>query len=131
MPKLQYPAFFENGQIGARCTAEIKNREAFLFIPQKMIFSLDKVQNNKKLRKIICENPHCFSRGNSEKNDLDLLTLTLGLFYEVTQGAKSYWYPYLLLILDNFDFGSEEKPQFWLKHELEMLGDNHCKLYLL
>ena len=43
MPKIEYPAYFENGLIGARCTEDIKNREAFLFVPLKMMFSVYKV----------------------------------------------------------------------------------------
>lgn len=33
MPKLEYPATFENGVTGVRVTEDIQNREAFLFIP--------------------------------------------------------------------------------------------------
>jgi hypothetical protein len=40
MPKLHYPAYFENGLIGARCKEDIQHREAFLYIPYKMLLSV-------------------------------------------------------------------------------------------
>jgi hypothetical protein len=40
MPKLEYPAFFEHGLLGVRCTEDIAHREAFMFIPFKMVFSV-------------------------------------------------------------------------------------------
>ena len=43
MPKLQYPAYFENGLIGVKCLNDIENREAFLYVPYKMIISIDKL----------------------------------------------------------------------------------------
>ena len=42
MPKLQYPAYFENGLVGVRCASDIENREAFLYVPFKMILSVSK-----------------------------------------------------------------------------------------
>ena len=39
MPKLSYPASF--GSIsGVKCTADIQNREAYLFVPLKTIFTV-------------------------------------------------------------------------------------------
>ena len=40
MPKLEYPAKFENGVIGVRCCEDIENREAFLAVPYKMILNV-------------------------------------------------------------------------------------------
>ncbi len=42
MPKLEYPAVFEGGLIGARVTEEIAHREAFIFVPYKMLSTVGK-----------------------------------------------------------------------------------------
>ena len=60
MPKIEYPATFENGLKGIRCTSDIAHREAFLFVPFKMMYTLSKVQNNEILKPIIKRHPKCF-----------------------------------------------------------------------
>ena len=42
MPKLEYPYKFDGGLIGMRCTDDINHREAFCFIPYKMIMCVGK-----------------------------------------------------------------------------------------
>ena len=42
MPKLEYPATFEGGLIGTRCKEDIQHREAYLFVPYKMLLSVKK-----------------------------------------------------------------------------------------
>ena len=60
MPKLEYPAYFENGLCGVKCLDEIKHREAFAFVPFKMVMSTGKAKNHPILGKVISENPDCF-----------------------------------------------------------------------
>ena len=43
MPNLEFPAEFENGVTGMRCKTTIKHREAYLFVPTKMMFTVDHV----------------------------------------------------------------------------------------
>ena len=118
MPKLEYPATFEDGVVGVRCKADIQNREAYLFIPYKMIFSVRKVKENPILEPIIDKYRHCFSK--SKTAEWDHLTLTLGLFYEVSKGKSSYWYPYLRQIFNI------KAPSIWKEDQLEMIQDFHC-----
>ena len=40
MPKLEFPAFFENGLLGVKCKEDINHREAYLFVPYKMKLSV-------------------------------------------------------------------------------------------
>lgn len=41
MPKLQYPAYFDGGELlGVKCLEQIEHREAYMFIPLKMVISL-------------------------------------------------------------------------------------------
>ena len=41
MPKLEYPAKFENGLVGIKCKEDIEHREAFIFVPFKIIISVN------------------------------------------------------------------------------------------
>ena len=44
MPKCEYPAYFKNGLLGVRAKTQIKNREAFMYVPYKLMFTLSKVE---------------------------------------------------------------------------------------
>jgi len=41
-PKLEYPAYFEDGLLGVRCKEDINHREAYLFVPLKMMMTVTK-----------------------------------------------------------------------------------------
>ena len=58
-----------------------------------------------------------FNNSIVEGNSWELLTLTLGLFYEISLGEKSYYYPWLRQVLD-LDFS---KTGFWNIKELKYL----------
>ena len=66
MPKMEYPAFFEGGLIGARAKEDINHREAFLYVPYKILISVGKAQAHPVLAHIIAQNPECF---DEEEND--------------------------------------------------------------
>jgi hypothetical protein len=66
IPKLEYPAIFEGGLLGARASEDIQHREAFLFIPMKMLLSLDFIYRHKVLAPIIKENPRMFDNRSHE-----------------------------------------------------------------
>ena len=53
MPKLEYPAYFEGGLLGVRCKEDIEHREAYLFVPYKMLMSVGKAQKHPVLGEII------------------------------------------------------------------------------
>ena len=63
-----------------------------------MVMSLNKAVSHPVAGKIIAENPDCFSK--EENYDYEQLTLALFIFYEMTLGKNSYWYPYLRLMPD-------------------------------
>lgn len=114
MPKLEYPATFENGVIGVRCKEDIENREAYLYVPYKMMLTVRKVKEVPELAKIIPNYKECFDEETT--HEAEALTLTLGIFYEIAKGRKSYWYPYLRQMLD-----TEIIARDWNDHELEMI----------
>ena len=96
MPKLEYPAIFDK-VVGIKVTEDIPNREAFMFVPYKMIYTLEKViLKNQILVDIIKKNPNLFNIEINEDVEVDFLNsdiinddymehlcLVLGLFYEI------------------------------------------------
>ena len=93
MPKLEWPVDFGNGIVGMQCKEAILRREAYIYVPYKMHFTINKVLKNVDLVKIMPLYPECFdSRRTSE---CEALMIVLGLFYEITKGQDGYWYPYL------------------------------------
>jgi hypothetical protein len=66
--------------LGARANQDIEHREAFLYIPMKMLLSLDYAQNHKVLGEVIRENPQLFN--SKRHDDWEQLTLALAMFYE-------------------------------------------------
>ena len=116
MPKLQYPAYFDNGELlGVKCLEQIEHREAYMFVPLKMVMSLQKAWEHPVLGKIIDENPEVFMEG--KHCDYEQMILALFLFYELTLGRNSYWYPYLRLMPD-VEFTSS-----WSEEELKETHD--------
>lgn len=115
MPKLEYPAYFEGGLCGTRVKEDIEHREAYLYVPYKMLLSVNGTQEHHILGPIIIDNPQCFLEDDCD--DWEQLTLTLRIMYEMTFGKKSYWYPYLRMMPD-VNFTSK-----WEPHEIEMAQD--------
>ena len=93
MPKLEYPAYFEDGLLGTRCKEDIQHREAYLFVPYKMLMNCNKAQMDHTLGPIILNNPDIFS---DDSNEWEQMTLTLFMFFEVSKGKDSYWQPQLV-----------------------------------
>ena len=62
-------------------------------IPMKMLMSVAKAKAHPVISKIMQENQKVF---NEENQEFEQMTLCLFLFYEISRGKDSYWYPYLL-----------------------------------
>ena len=121
MPKLEYPSLFEGDLLGAKCIEDIKYREAFLCVPFKMIISVGKAMKHPVLGQIIEANS-IFKDDSEEKKDWEHMVLCLFLFYEITLGTKSYWFPYLRLMPD-IDFTAN-----WTDSELMFFEDSNIFL---
>lgn len=57
MPKLDYPATFDGGLLGVRALADIRHREAFLYVPFKMLITLEYARKHSTLGEVIRQNP--------------------------------------------------------------------------
>ena len=91
MPKLEYPAKFE-GLNGVKCKLDIYNREAFLFIPYRIMLTESKIISNLDLKEI-------FAKEYKSLKKFKYGILTLGLLYEISKNEKSFWHPYICEIM--------------------------------
>ena len=41
MPKIEYPAWFEGDLLGAKVIEDIQHREAYIYVPYKLIITLE------------------------------------------------------------------------------------------
>ena len=56
MPHLRYPVFF--GELcGMRYTKDIEHKEGFIYVPYKMLMTVNKALNHPVIGKIIDQNP--------------------------------------------------------------------------
>ena len=106
MPKCEYPAYFENGVIGVRCIEDIGYREAYIYVPYKMVFTVEKVKSQELLKPIIEQHQHRCS---------DQMVLCLGIFYQLTLGQHGYWYPFWRQLPEVI------LPSDWTEHELALI----------
>ena len=60
MPKIEYPAYFEDGLVGMKCVQDIDHREIFIYIPYKVLISVKDTKSHPILKQIIEENPEMF-----------------------------------------------------------------------
>jgi hypothetical protein len=96
-PKIEYPAFFEGGLVGAKVKEPIEHREAFLIIPQDIIISLDKCFADPVLGHVYASHPELFTE---EYDDWEQITLTVFLIYQKQMGESGKWWPYIELMPD-------------------------------
>ena len=115
MPKLEYPANFEGGLLGARCKEDIQHREVYLYVPYKILISVKKTKEHAVLAAIIDAHPEVF--GEEREDSWEQVVLALRLIYEFTLGKEGYWYPYLRMMPD------VEFTCSWEDFELEMTQD--------
>ena len=73
---------------------KLPNREAFLFIPYKMIISVNKALDHDVLGPIINNHPEIFDEEDSDQYREHFI-LVLALIYEMVLEKDSYWQPYL------------------------------------
>jgi hypothetical protein len=81
----------ENLLSGSAARATIKPNEVYLYVPSKLLITVDKALRSKEIGHVFSENEFFFK--NTE--DRDYLVLLVFLLYEHQKGKKSFWYPYL------------------------------------
>lgn len=119
MPKLEWPAYFEDGLLGVKVTQDVQVREAYLAVPVKMHISVSSARRHEVLGPILEQHSESFPAEYR-----DQLTLCLFLLHEITKGKQSYWYPYLRILPEIYSVSS------WQEHEIELLQEDHFKYYV-
>jgi hypothetical protein len=97
MSKLDYPATFDQGLVGVKAKKDIEHREAFLYVPFKMLITMELVHNHPEVGHVFKDNPGLFTK---KHDDFEQLTLALFMMYEYQKGKESFWFPYLNLLPD-------------------------------
>lgn len=57
MPKLEYPAVFDQGLVGVKAKEDIEHREAFLYVPFNMLITMELANTHPKVGHVFRENP--------------------------------------------------------------------------
>ena len=70
--------------LGCQVLEDIGHREAFMYIPYKIMISVKSTMQHPVLGPIVEQFPEMFEEGGAE--DYEQLTLTLMLIYEITKG---------------------------------------------
>lgn len=85
-PKIDYPVVFE-GVGGVRANQEILPNEAFLFVPNKLVISVEGARRS-EIAEVFADHEHMFCANL----DRDFNTLLLFLVYERLKGSLSFWH---------------------------------------
>jgi hypothetical protein len=76
--------------MGSAAKLPIKPNEVYLYVPSKLIITVDKALRSKEIGHIFEENEFFFK--NTE--DRDYLVILVYLLYEHQKGKQSFWFPY-------------------------------------
>lgn len=106
--KLEYPYVFEQGLVGARARKDIEHREAFLYVPFKLLISMEVAFSHQTVGHVFAEHPELFSKAHE---DFEQLTLAVFMLFEYQKGKESFWFPYLNL-LPEVEFFCNWDPKF-------------------
>ena len=98
-PSVIYPAYFGEkgkGVVGVASSAFIQTREAIIAIPYHLLITAGNIRRDKKLERVIKENPKIF------KVDEEASTSVLILFVclELMKKGESFYAPYFAISAD-------------------------------
>lgn len=118
MNKLEMPVNFD-GTNGVRAKTDIQPNEAFLFVPNKLLITVESARQS-EIAEVFKNHEQLFFT-NLER---DSLTVIVYLMHERLKGPESFWYPYF----DALDMG---KPAYlWPPEAIEMCDDPELRLQL-
>lgn len=119
--QLIYPAVFTNNEegylVGSAARETINPNEIYLYVPAKLLITVDKALNSSEIGFIFEEHKYLFKA----TEDRDYLVLLVFLIYEHQKGPNSFWYPYFAAI----DPG--DLPCFWDQKVIDCISDAYLK----
>ena len=89
---VEYPAVFEQGLEGLAAKRAIGPHKAYIFIPNTIIISVERVKACPELRQLIADN---FDLFGDIHPDREQLLLAIFLLFHHCKGEASFWKPYL------------------------------------
>ena len=66
IPKLEYPAMFDHGLVGVRAREDIEHREAFLYVPFKLLITMELAHNHPIIGHVFKENKQIFTKEHED-----------------------------------------------------------------
>ena len=87
-PKVEFPAIFD-GVGGAKAKEAIKPNEAFFFVPNAMVISVESARHS-EIAEVFENHENLFCASV----DRDSNTLVTFIIYERLKGHHSFWHPY-------------------------------------
>lgn len=85
--------FGEQKLMGLAANSDINTNTCFISIPNSLIISLHRVNDDKDLKGLFASNPNLFTKTGNP--NFEILMLSVFLIREKLLGEKSFWYPYL------------------------------------
>ena len=118
MNKVELPVL-QGGVHGVRAKTDIKPNEAFLFVPNKLLITVESARQS-EIAEVFSNHEQLFFT-NVER---DSLTMIVYLMFERLKGPASFWHPY-------FDALEMGKPAYlWPPEAIEMCDDPELRLQL-
>ena len=89
---VQFPAVFGGGLEGLAAKKKLGPHTAYIFIPNTIIISIERVKACPELRQLLKDNFELFGDVHPDREQMLLATW---LLYHHLQGDKSFWKPYI------------------------------------
>ena len=114
---IEYPvAFGEQGElVGVRAKRFIGMCESFVYVPVRITINIENFKRS-WVGEVYQDNIDHFEEQTPQA------ALVFFVAYQMTLGAKSFWYPYFCIAADS------DLPMHWTDEELSLLEDNVLKM---
>lgn len=116
---IEFPAVFAGGLHGLAAKKKIESHKGYIFIPNTIIVSVERIKACPELRELIRDNYDLFGDIHPDREQMLMATF---LMYEHLKGSASFWKPYIDVMNEAnlvCDWSKEEQAQF-MDTELQM-----------
>lgn len=118
MDKVDFPAVF-SGVCGAKANSDIEPNEAFVYVPNKLIVSVEAARKS-ELSDVFRSHDALFV----SNIDRDYFILVVFVLFERTKGDKSFWHPYFEAV------NPGSYTSLWPDNVIAMIDEPELKLNL-
>ena len=86
---------FGGGLLGLAAKKPIGKNKGFVFIPNTIVLSVDRVKACPEFQQLIQDNQDIFGNMTYENYEPEMLLIALFIFYHQLKGNASFWKPYI------------------------------------